>query len=122
MAAFKIAFEPPESRPGGLGAAARPIDFAHLGRQTMGDKGLEEEVLGLFAREARCSVDRLGREPVTGRSSVAHRLKGAARGVGAFAVAEAAEALETHPEDEAAMAALLHAVAEAVDFICGLSR
>lgn len=122
MAAPKIAFEPPETGRSGLAPSARPIDFAHLARQTMGDKELEAEVLGLFAREARNLVERLASEPASARREIAHRLKGAARGVGAFPVAAVAEALEAQPDDEALLAALLRSVAEAVDFICGLSR
>lgn len=119
---LKIAFEPPENARGGPARAGRPIDFGHLGRQTMGDKDLEAEVLGLFAREVRQLTERLAREPVSARPEIAHRLKGAARGVGAFPVATAAEALEAQPDDEGKAAALLRSVAEVIDFICGLSR
>ena len=51
MAALRIAFEAPDT-PGNSAAAGRkPIDFAHLAAQTMGDKALEIEVLQLFARQ-----------------------------------------------------------------------
>ena len=122
MAAVTIAFDPPENGGGGTFPAGRPIDFAHLQRQTMGDKDLEAEILSLFAREARQLVDRLAHEPASARPGIAHRLKGAARGVGAFRVAAAAEALEALPDESATMSALLRSVTEAADFICGLSR
>ena len=41
--------------PGGEGAAApraRPVDLAHLARQTLGDRALEQEVLKLFLHQA----------------------------------------------------------------------
>lgn len=121
MPAFNIAFDPPE-RTGGREAASRPIDLAHLARQTMGDPTLEAEVLALFAREARRAVDELSTADEEGRRRTAHRLKGAASGVGASAVVRAAAALEAAPGEPAALAALTHAVAEANDFICALSR
>lgn len=122
MTTLKIAFEPPDNGVGGIARTARPIDFAHLSRQTMGDKELEAEVLRLFAREARQLTERLASEPAAARPQIAHRLKGAARGVGAFAVAAAAEALEADPDDGGRVAAVLSSVIEAADFICGLSR
>lgn len=122
MATLKIAFEPPEIRPGGAGGGVRPIDLAQLGRQTMGDKNLEAEVLKLFAREARSVIDTLSRDPAADARALAHRLKGAARAVGAVSVASAAEGLESEPGDSGKIAILLHAVAETENFICGLLR
>ncbi|MBL8597475.1 MAG: Hpt domain-containing protein [Devosia sp.] len=73
----------------------RPIDMEHLSRQTLGDPGLEEEVLRLFDQmthtyyerlEISTSVDELLRN--------LHTLKGAAAGVGAFGLAELARVAE----------------------------
>lgn len=125
MAALKIAFEPPESNAGPLARpdrAARIIDFDHLARQTMGDKDLETEVLRLFARQARICMDGIARAPTKERRSIAHQLKGSARGVGAFAVAAAAETVENDPGEDAHLEALANAVAAAENLICGLSR
>jgi len=122
MAALKIAFEPPEIRPGSNGRSAGQIDFAQLGRQTMGDKELEAEVLRLFAREARGVIDTLSRDAAADAVPLAHRLKGAARAVGAVSVASAAEGLEEAPHDAGKVAVLLRAVAETENFICGLLR
>lgn len=70
------------------------LDDAHLGRMTLGDRGLEREVLEIFARQTTLSLNRLvGAEPVRA-AAVAHTLKGSARGVGAWRVAQAAEMLE----------------------------
>ncbi|OCW57983.1 Hpt domain-containing protein [Hoeflea olei] len=122
MAAASIAFEAPEvsfqPRPSG----ARPIDLVHLARQTGGDKALETEVLALFARQAREAVTRLGALDATERSALAHRLAGAAKGVGAFEVARFAGELEAKPRNAAVVAAFTKAVVEVDNFIVGLTR
>jgi HPt (histidine-containing phosphotransfer) domain-containing protein len=77
---------------------AHPFDLVHLSRQTMGDRELEHEVLALFERQA----NHIGVKLVTleagadhlVRADLAHKLKGSARAVGAFAVARAAENYE----------------------------
>jgi HPt (histidine-containing phosphotransfer) domain-containing protein len=72
-----------------------PIDWAHLSRFTMNDKALEREVLGLFAAEAPRYLARL--QGATNRKDwieAAHTLKGSARAVGAWAIAECAQAAE----------------------------
>ena len=72
-----------------------PVDRAHLARQTLGDKGLELEVLRMFdetaltyfARiEESTSVDELLRH--------LHTLKGAAAGIGATAIRDLAATAE----------------------------
>jgi HPt (histidine-containing phosphotransfer) domain-containing protein len=72
----------------------RPIDLVHLARMTLGDRGLEREVLALFDRQATILVARMREAGPEGVASVAHTLKGSARGVGAWRVAGAAEAVE----------------------------
>ena len=79
-------------------ATSCPFDLVHLSRQTMGDRELEQEVLTLFERQAQHIGGRLtsleaGANHVT-RADLAHKLKGSARAVGAFAVASAAENYE----------------------------
>ncbi|HKN57791.1 MAG TPA: Hpt domain-containing protein [Gemmatimonadaceae bacterium] len=70
-----------------------PIDFEHLRRMTLGDAELEREVLGLFSVQALRVVGTLAALPADARAQ-AHTLKGSARAVGAFAVADAASRLE----------------------------
>ena len=72
----------------------RPIDLVHLSRMTLGDRGLEREVLALFDRQATVLVSRMRSAPPGSVTTVAHTLKGSARGVGAWRVAAAAEAVE----------------------------
>jgi hypothetical protein len=93
----------------------RPIDLVHLSRMTMGDRGLEREVLALFDRQATVLVSRMRQASPGAVTSVAHTLKGSARGVGAWRVAAAAEAVEVAASGEGDLSAAitrLAAVAE----------
>jgi HPt (histidine-containing phosphotransfer) domain-containing protein len=69
------------------------IDLDHLKRMTLGERELEREVLVLFAQQSADLLARLTKLPREG-ASLAHTLKGSARAIGAFAVAEAADNLE----------------------------
>jgi HPt (histidine-containing phosphotransfer) domain-containing protein len=70
-----------------------PIDIEHLQRMTLGDAGLEREVLAMFASQAIRLMRELAATS-SDRRALAHTLKGSARAIGAFRVAEAAEFLE----------------------------
>lgn len=74
----------------------RPIDMAHLARQTLGDRGLEQEVLRMFDDATRTYYGRLERSTsVDDLLRHLHTLKGAALGVGARAIAQLAAAAES---------------------------
>src|SRR5436309_2871117 len=82
------------------------IDTGHLGQMTLGDSGLRREVLTLFVRQSSRLLTELSVCPADA-TAIAHTLKGSARGIGAFAVAECAERLErTAANSSAATAAL----------------
>ena len=103
--------------------SARPVDLVHLARQTGGDRLLEEEVLRLFLRQANAiSRTMRGRIDEDARRSKAHTLKGAARAVGAGAVAKCAGDLEDMPGEQACVRALLHEIDMACDYINSLLR
>lgn len=73
----------------------RPIDMTHLGRQALGDPGLESEILRLFDTMSRTYYERL--ESSTSVEQLLehlHTLKGAAAGVGAWGIADLARATE----------------------------
>ena len=72
----------------------RPIDLVHLARTTLGDRSLEREVLQLFDRQSTLLIARMRSAAPAGIATLAHTLKGSARGIGAWRVARAAEALE----------------------------
>jgi HPt (histidine-containing phosphotransfer) domain-containing protein len=99
-----------------------PIDSGHLDRMTLGDAGLTREVLAMFSAQAVELIGRLERKSSEGdlppdAPALAHTLKGSARAIGAFRVADAAESIEAairNSDDPAeALAGLKHAVAEA---------
>ena len=70
------------------------IDTAHLSRMTLGDHALEIQVLELFDRQADLLTARMREVAPAGVATLAHTLTGSARGIGAWRVADAAEALE----------------------------
>ena len=70
-----------------------PIDFEHLKRMTLDDAGLEQEVLAMFAAQSAKLMAALATLPADA-GALAHTLKGSARAIGAFGVAEAAARLE----------------------------
>lgn len=101
---------PPAPNPGPL---LGPLDFDHLERMTLGEKALEREVLEMFVAQSARLLDALATLPAE-TPALAHTLKGSARAIGAFRVAGCAAALETAGQgDDAALAALRDAVAEA---------
>ena len=70
-----------------------PIDIAHLRRMTLGDASLEREVLTMFSAQALGLAGALANLP-SDAGALVHTLKGSARAIGAFAVADAASHLE----------------------------
>ncbi len=70
-----------------------PIDIEYLKRMTLGDAGLEQEVLAMFSAQAVSLIGALAALPADA-GALAHTLKGSARAIGAFMVANAAERLE----------------------------
>ena len=93
----------------------RPIDLVHLARATLGDRSLEREVLQLFDRQSTLLVARLRNAGPDGVAMIAHTMKGSARGIGAWRVARAAEAVEMAEGSDAAV------VAKALDQLAAAS-
>lgn len=77
-----------------LAPVERPIDFEHLFRMTLGDHGLEREVLQLFDRQAGMLMERIAKSEPGIVAAAAHTMKGSARGIGAWRLARAADAVE----------------------------
>ncbi|KRB14213.1 histidine kinase [Mesorhizobium sp. Root695] len=101
---------------------SRPVDLAHLARQTMGDRSLEQEVLALFVQQALSVRDKILDADIKDRLLLAHGLKGSARGVGAFAIADCATEIEHRPEDNQTLRRLGTLIDEVRDFIAAISR
>ncbi len=98
------------------------MDLAHLARQTMGDRELEREVLALFVHQSLSVRDQIVDADDRQRALLAHGLKGSARGIGAFAVAECAGLIERQPDDTRAVKKLGTLIEEVRDFIAGINR
>ena len=110
-----------------LAPLGAPIDRAHLSRMTLGEKELEREVLALFDRQADLLLARMRKAEPAVVAAAAHTLKGSARGIGAWRVANTAEALELAApgpagEFKAALGKLDTAVAETKIAIADLLR
>jgi HPt (histidine-containing phosphotransfer) domain-containing protein len=88
------------------------IDQVHLERMTLGDRGLEREVLVIFARQTAMTLERIVGAGPARAAAAAHTLKGSARGIGAWRVAEAAERLEQAATGAADEATMLSALAD----------
>jgi hypothetical protein len=103
-----------------------PIDLGHLARMSLGKRHLECEVLELFDRQAEMLLGCIQEAGPVRVASIARMLAGSARGIGAWRVAEAAEALERAAVENrklaAALAALEAAVVEARLGICAMLR
>lgn len=104
----------------------RPIDLVHLARQTMGDRGLECEVLRMFERQVNLYFERLRETRDSHEISMGlHTLKGASQGVGAVALAAQAKAAEaefreTGRLDEETLDDLAMAVSEVSAYILAI--
>lgn len=73
----------------------RPIDLVHLARQSLGDRDLEMEILGMFDHLLESHVSILNNTPTkTEIAHSLHALKGASAGVGAKSVAAHAASFE----------------------------
>jgi HPt (histidine-containing phosphotransfer) domain-containing protein len=93
-----------------------PIDIEHLQRMTLGDASLEREVLAMFSAQAIKLIGTLATLP-SDAGALAHTLKGSARAIGAFGVADAAghleAAIQNGDDPSEALTVLNDAVAQA---------
>ena len=102
-----------------------PIDIEHLRCMTLGDAGLEREVLAMFSAQSVSLIGTLASLPKDA-GALAHTLKGSARAIGAFRVAEAAGRLEALIQNggdpSEALAELSDAVAQARSAVDAMLR
>jgi HPt (histidine-containing phosphotransfer) domain-containing protein len=71
------------------------IDLVHLSKYTLGDRDLECELLALFRSQSGVYLNRLeAAASLTDWKEAAHSLKGSAKGIGAWAIADHAETAE----------------------------
>lgn len=76
------------------------IDREYLRRATLGDPALERELLSMFQSQIAEARARLAETDGSERGRIAHAVKGAARGLGAFEIANCAAEIERFPGDE----------------------
>ena len=103
--------------------ANKPVDLVHLAKMTMADRSLEKEVLALFRNQSVLCLARLEKaECKDSFVEAAHAVKGSARGIGAWQVAEIAGELEAKgPKgSKTTLEALKQAVADANRYITQL--
>jgi HPt (histidine-containing phosphotransfer) domain-containing protein len=101
-----------------MGIAAKTVDYDHLRVQAGEDLGVMREVLALFVthgEQVLAELEQTNDEKIWKRWT--HTLKGSARGVGAFAVAEAAADAELHLLDKTKLQSLKTVFAEARSYI-----
>ena len=101
-----------------MAAAVKPVDYEHLQCQAAGDVGVMREVLTLFVTHCEQVLAQLGQtdSPRVWKQWT-HTLKGSARGIGAFAVADAAADAERHSLDKSKLVPLHTAFEAARAFI-----
>ncbi len=111
-----------------MSAAAKPaVDLTHLARYTGGDETLNAEVLRLFDTQAEDLVKRLqlilDARDVKSWKEITHTIKGAARGIGAFDLADAAAFAEPiDPADRGHAAPALDALRSQASYVQGFIR
>lgn len=103
-------------------STARVIDLVHLARQTMGDRALETEILGMFAKQMSSARSSMTNANANERKRLAHTIKGTARSVGAFQIADVAERIELAPLNASLVNELGTEIAHALDFINAINR
>ncbi len=105
--------------PSKLSLNVPPVDLSHLRKQTGGDRGLEVEVLRMFATRSVADFARLRAAPTDARRDIAHLIVGSARAIGATEVARLAAVVEAGGAD---LAPLEVAIGEAGTFIAEYLR
>lgn len=122
MSAAALAKVSGDAKPDVQVRPARAIDLVHLGKQTMGDRALEQEVLRLFVRQALSLRDDVLAAKGDARMRVLHTLKGSARTIGAFPLADCLAALEGRPTDRALLAEMSERIGQVCNFAAAISR
>ena len=92
------------------------LDRAHLAKYTGGDRALEHEIFAIYLAEAETQLERLHQAATPAdQRIIAHTIKGAARSLGAMALADAAVSAEQalHSGDAASWSSAINTVASA---------
>ena len=79
-------------------------------------------MLQLFVQQALSVRDQIAEAAKRERLRLAHGLKGSARGVGAFAIADCVAEIEKQPDDRQLLRKLSSLIDEVRDFIAAICR
>lgn len=88
----------------------------------MGDRVLEAEILCMFGKQLSQARASFANANADERKRLAHTIKGTARSVGAFAIADVAERIEKAPLNSGLINDLGDEIAHALDCIAALTR
>jgi HPt (histidine-containing phosphotransfer) domain-containing protein len=111
----------------GVSTLPNAIDLEHLARYTGGDVSLNAEILRLFDSQVTDMVGELNavlalRDAKRWRE-ITHTIKGAARGVGAFGMGDAAAAAEpVDPANPEMAQAAIQTLESQAQMVCGFIR
>jgi HPt (histidine-containing phosphotransfer) domain-containing protein len=94
-------------------SAVCPVDLDHLRRVMLGDQALERDVLNIFLKQSGRLLEQLA-EMRSDAGALAHTLKGSARAIGAFRLADSAAAMEDAARQGGDLSGLLGTLAAAL--------
>jgi len=98
---------------------ASVLDREHLARYTLGERDLEREVLDLFLGQVPETMAELkAARDHKAWHQAAHTLKGSARVIGAWQLADAAAKAERMDDDPATRNELINRLENALDDVC----
>ncbi|MEO1719201.1 MAG: Hpt domain-containing protein [Pseudomonadota bacterium] len=120
-----LTLQPQENERLGEDLLANPtaIDRSHLARYTFGDADLEAEILTLFVDQSMSLLQQLrAAESQAAWRFATHSIKGSARAVGAWRVADVAQGLETMAYDADTVPAALAGLEGAMMCAIGEAR
>lgn len=103
-------------------ALRRPVDLVHLAHQTLGDRQLEQDILEMFVHQIVEITGKISACNEAERKRLAHQIKGSARGIGAFRLAECAKSIEDSPREAKLVAKLVAEIEQVREFIASISR
>lgn len=98
----------------------KPVDLVHLSKVTMGDRGLELEVLKMFLTQIPNYISTIKLAKTSDEIyRAAHILKGAASNIGAFPLAQYASLAETNGKFE--LNAIIKEFAHITEYVAMIS-
>jgi HPt (histidine-containing phosphotransfer) domain-containing protein len=98
------------------------IDLGFLSQQTMEDRTLEAEILGMFVKQISNLSTIMRSANLEERRRLAHKFKGTARSIGAFYMGEVTEKIEVSPQSVQFIDELSDEISRVLNFIAAINR